>query len=281
MLVLFETPAGYALFKCDEGKLTSVDDVSSRFDSLSDAAKTYFVLVSYFLSNYFHISIKLKAFSKFESTTAALESLNELQEGSLSEGLKAFLKTELKGLEGKEKLAISDSKLAKSIAKKFEKVSVVSDSGVVMELMRGIRSQLSGLLNGVSESDLNTMALGLSHSMSRYKLKFSPDKVDTMIIQAIALLDDLDKELNTYTMRLKEWYGWHFPELAKVLTDNVAYAKFIQLAGFRTNISSTDFSTILPEDLEKEIKFRSRKKFVSLIVLAYYTVRLPIIRASR
>ena len=206
------------------------------------------------LSNYFHLSIKLKAFSKFESTTAALESLNELQEGSLSEGLKAFLKTELKGLEGKEKLAISDSKLAKSIAKKFEKVSVVSDSGVVMELMRGIRSQLSGLLNGVSESDLNTMALGLSHSMSRYKLKFSPDKVDTMIIQAIALLDDLDKELNTYTMRLKEWYGWHFPELAKVLTDNVAYAKFIQLAGFRTNISSTDFSTILPEELEKEIK---------------------------
>jgi hypothetical protein len=29
------------------------------------------------------------------------------------------------------------------------------------------------------------MALGLSHSLSRYKLKFSPDKVDTMIVQAI------------------------------------------------------------------------------------------------
>lgn len=29
------------------------------------------------------------------------------------------------------------------------------------------------------------MVLGLSHSLSRYKLKFSPDKVDTMIIQAI------------------------------------------------------------------------------------------------
>jgi hypothetical protein len=41
MLVLFETPAGFALFKCDEGKLTSVDDISSRFESLSDASKTY------------------------------------------------------------------------------------------------------------------------------------------------------------------------------------------------------------------------------------------------
>jgi len=50
------------------------------------------------------------------------------------------------------------------------------------------------------------MTLGLAHGLSRYKLKFSADKVDTMIIQAIALLDDLDKEINNYVMRLKEWY---------------------------------------------------------------------------
>jgi hypothetical protein len=37
----------------------------------------------------------------------------------------------------------------------------------------------------------------------RFKLKFSPDKVDTMVIQAIALLDDLDKEINIYAMRVK------------------------------------------------------------------------------
>ena len=49
------------------------------------------------------------------------------------------------------------------------------------------------------------MALGLAHSLSRYKLKFSPDKVDTMVVQAIGLLDDLDKELNTYAMRAREW----------------------------------------------------------------------------
>ncbi|KAJ0701720.1 putative Nop domain-containing protein [Helianthus annuus] len=72
------------------------------------------------------------------------------------------------------------------------------------------------------------MSLGLSHSMSIYKLKFSPDKVDTMIIQAIRLLDDLDKELNTYAMRVREWYGWHFPGLAKIVQDNILYAKAVQ-----------------------------------------------------
>jgi len=44
-----------------------------------------------------------------------------------------------------------------------------------------------------------------------------------MIVQAISLLDDLDKETNNYIMRCKEWYGWHFPELAKIIQDNIAF----------------------------------------------------------
>lgn len=87
------------------------------------------------------------------------------------------------------------------------------------ELFRGIRAYLDELMEGdgddetggPTEGDLNAMRLGLSHSLSRYKLKFSADKVDTMVIQAIGLLDELDKEINTYAMRVKEWYGWHFP----------------------------------------------------------------------
>ena len=89
------------------------------------------------------------------------------------------------------------------------------------DLFRGIREQLGSLLDGLDPKDLATMSLGLSHSLSRwvlsnlkrmsvstlvssrFKLKFSPDKVDTMVIQAIALLDDLDKEINIYSMRVK------------------------------------------------------------------------------
>ena len=53
-----------------------------------------------------------------------------------------------------------------------------------------------------------------------------------MIVQAIGLLDDLDKELNTYAMRVREWYGWHFPEMTRVVTDNIQYALAVR---FRTH----------------------------------------------
>ena len=133
--------------------------------------------------------------------------------------MKKFLKKHAEG----ETLALADAKLGGLIKEKLG-IACVYSSGV-MELMRGVRYQLNELIGGLTDSDIAPMALGLSHSLSRYKLKFSPDKVDTMVVQAIGLLDELDKELNTYAMRVREWYGWHFPEMTKIISDNMQYAK--------------------------------------------------------
>jgi nucleolar protein 58 len=75
-----------------------------------------------------------------------------------------------------------------------------------------------------------------------------------MVIQAVGLLDDLDKELNNYAMRLREWYGWHFPECGKIIADNLTYAKLVKLIGMKTNTRVLDFSELLEEDVEKAVK---------------------------
>jgi nucleolar protein 58 len=74
-----------------------------------------------------------------------------------------------------------------------------------------------------------------------------------MIIQAVGLLDDLDKELNNFAMRLREWYGWHFPELAKVVTDNLVFAKTVRALGMRSNAKNAD-DLDLPEETLEEVK---------------------------
>jgi nucleolar protein 58 len=40
-------------------------------------------------------------------------------------------------------------------------------------------------------------------------------------LSLLTLIDDL----------AQEWYGWHFPEMAKIITDNIAYAKCIKAMG--------------------------------------------------
>lgn len=57
-------------------------------------------------------------------------------------------------------------------------------------------------------------------------------------MQAISLLDTLDKDVNTFIMRVREWYGWHFPELARIVADNFQYARVVMLAKDKTNISN-------------------------------------------
>jgi len=75
-----------------------------------------------------------------------------------------------------------------------------------------------------------------------------------MIVQAVSLLDDLDKEINTYCMRVREWYGWHFPELTKVIPDPVTYCKVVQHMGTREVALNSDLSEYVPEAMEQEIK---------------------------
>ncbi|KAL0574585.1 Nucleolar protein 58 [Marasmius crinis-equi] len=257
MLVLYETAMGYCLFKMsDSAADMGESQLRDQFESPEKANKL----------------LKLKALHRFTSTATAVEDMTALQEGKLGPGLKQFLTDEVVGKgKGKESLLVVDKhlgsgyahrfklfflirsvSLGKSISKKLS-ISVKADSEYE-EIWRGIRHQLAALLDGLDPKDLATMSLGLGHSLSRFKIKFSPDKVDTMVVQAIALLDDLDKEINIYAMRVKEWYGWHFPEMAKIIVDNNAYAKVIKAIGFRTNAGSTDLASILPEDLEAVLK---------------------------
>ncbi|PQE28089.1 nucleolar 58 protein [Rutstroemia sp. NJR-2017a WRK4] len=235
LFILTETAAGMVLFKADK-KILKKDDLSSEIESAEGINGL----------------LKLKQFQKFDSAATALEEVAALVEGKVSPMLSQLLDT-LKD-EKKASLAVADPKLGQAINKiPGLTLTPISDSKT-NDIFRGIREHLPSLIPGLLPEHISTMSLGLSHSLSRHKLKFSPDKVDTMIVQAISLLDDLDKELNTYAMRVKEWYGWHFPEMGKIVNDNLAYARVILKVGMRTNTSNTDLSDILPEEIEAAIK---------------------------
>lgn len=72
-----------------------------------------------------------------------------------------------------------------------------------------------------------------------------------MIIQAIALLDQLDKDVNLFAMRIREWYGYHFPELVKLVPDNYQYARIAQFIGDKDTLNEEklpELTTLLEDD---------------------------------
>ena len=173
----------------------------------------------------------------------------------MGKDLKKFLKKHVDG----ETLIVADAKLGGIIKEKLG-IACILNSGA-MELMRGVRLQLKDLIGGFTDADIggdgdSCSWDSLTTPLARYKLKFSPDKVDTMVVQAIGLLDELDKELNTYAMRVREWYGWHFRHLTKIIQDNMQYAKALLI---KLGDRATASQQILPaagldEDIEQELK---------------------------
>merc|ERR1712060_818304 len=103
----------------------------------------------------------------------------------------------------------------------------------VKELFRGVRTHFGRLVKHLTETDLDKARLGLGHAFSRNRMQLDPNRQDKPIINCIALLDNLDKNINTFAMRVREWYAWHFPELAKIVTDNIAYAKVARVIRVR------------------------------------------------
>jgi nucleolar protein 58 len=245
LLILFPHRL-FSIQVSDEKKLAKTD-AEDIFDTFFKDSKTA------------SKNISLLSFQPFEDTADAVTAATSVLEGKVSKTLKSFLKKKLKKA-ASSSLAVADKTLGvslKDVLADKSQVSIVHDNKT-NELFRGLRCYMEELFDtegGMSAEDLRAMQLGLSHSLSRYKLKFSADKVDTMVVQAVGLLDELDKEINTYAMRVKEWYGWHFPELQAILSDNAQYAKLVLKCGMRPNFSKTDLSDILDDEtLENAVK---------------------------
>ena len=95
---------------------------------------------------YLHVFVLLAA-------TAAIE-------GKMTKSLRKTLKKVIAS-DLHEELAVSDAKLGGIIKDKLS-INCVCSPGVA-ELMRGIRQQMTSLISGLPDSEINVMALGLSH----------------------------------------------------------------------------------------------------------------------
>ncbi len=157
--------------------------------------------------------------------------------------MRSFLELNLPkaGKKNKIVLGVSERNLAGSIKTAFPALEfeTADTNEVVQDLLRGVRLHANKLLKQLQEGDLERAQLGLGHAYSRAKVKFSVQKNDNHIIQAIATLDHLDKAINTFSMRVREWYSWHFPELIKIVSDNHTYARLALLVGDKKTLSDS------------------------------------------
>ncbi|VDL97871.1 unnamed protein product [Schistocephalus solidus] len=166
---------------------------------------------------------KLRGFVSFTSAENALENCNSISEGLVHDDLQSFLSSHLN--DGKHVLlCVADRRLAGL----SDNIQCTSES-MASEIFRKIRQFFPFYIAELSHFAESQAQIGLGHSYSRAKVKFNVNRADNMVIQTISLLDQMDKDINTFSMRIKEWFSYHFPELMKIVPESSNYIKLVNL----------------------------------------------------
>ena len=215
---LYECSLGYALFEIKEYE--EISQNSKEFQSsIMDYKKVSQI-------------IKKVNFLPFKTSEEALENAKDVNDEVVSDILKSFLKTNFPSKKG-AKLGTVNKDFAKQISSALKIDIVVGD--FLIEVSRAIRQHIDKFLQ-INDNDITKSELGLAHAYSRMKCMFDVNRQDKPIVQSIALIDLLDKDINSFCMRIKEWYGWHFPELSKIISDNYLYVRIVKLIQERKNL---------------------------------------------
>ena len=88
-----------------------------------------------------------------------------------------------------------------------------------------------------SEVEFEDFVRDVSLQLASLSVREAAAKRDAFAIQAARALDDLDKTLNLFSGRIREWYGLIFPELNGLIESHEAYLKLVAKLGEKSNFA--------------------------------------------
>ena len=126
------------------------------------------------------------------------------------------------------------------------------------ELLRGNLEKYAVKLGFVKEgAELRDWTHKVSVELTKMRVRKAGEKRDLVVAQAIQTIDDVDKTVNLFMGRIREWYGLHFPELDRLVEKHETYARLVVDLGRR------DKFTV--ENLEKEDLPKNKAEQIAMV----------------
>jgi len=171
------------------------------------------------------------------------ERLEKIEAGKVIEEI-ATLVESLRG-RGYTTFVFESSEMARNAREKLNIEVDMERPSEAGELLRGNLEKFAVDLGFVKRADeLHEWIHKVSMELAKIRVTRAAEKRDLLVVQAIQTIDDLDKTLNLFMGRVREWYGLHFPELDRLIDKHETYARLILNLGKRDNFTI--------ENLEKE-----------------------------
>ena len=173
-------------------------------------------------------------FSKNPSETA--EKLRKIEQGKVIEEIVALVES-LRS-KGYTNFVFENKEMVKEIHEKLNIEAIAKPSSKAGNILRE-NLETFALESGYFEKKEQVRARihNVSIELAKMKVKKTVEKRDMLVAQAVLSVDDLDKSLNLFMNRMREWYGLHFPELDRLLDKHETYVRLVANLGTRENFT--------------------------------------------
>ena len=175
---------------------------------------------------------------------AAAKALLRIESGKTPEAFTTMI-NQLKEA-GYDYFVFDNAVLANEAQKKLNaKTELLSQTSEASQLMEKLAVE-TGFVKDSAE--LNIWNRNMTMEIAKLRVKGAVEQRDLIVAQAIQTLDDLDRTVNLFMGRLREWYGTHFPELDRLVEKHETFARLVVNLGQRENFT---LAALEKEDIPK------------------------------
>jgi nucleolar protein 56 len=169
--------------------------------------------------------------------TEIAERLARIEAGKLTDEVETIIGN-LKA-QGFTSFVFENAEIAQNAHEKLKIAVEVAKPSKAGEFVRANLEDLAVKLRFVKEgSELRLLLHKVSVELTKMRVRKAVEKRDLVVMQAILTIDDLDRTVNLFMGRIREWYGLHFPELDRLVEKHETYARLIIDLGGRGNFTS-------------------------------------------
>ncbi len=134
-------------------------------------------------------------------------------------------------------VVFESEELARNVSREFAQLRVVHElpSRGGQLFRSNIRAYVERM--GLSWEDYRALLYDVSVLVTKRKVREAAEKRDLFVAQAISAIDELDRTINLFASRLREWYSLHFPELNEIVRDHRDFVRMVYELGSRDNFT--------------------------------------------
>jgi len=164
------------------------------------------------------------------------ERLEKIESGKIIDELATLLEN-LKS-KGYTLFMFERPEVARNVHEKFGVEVDVERPSKAGDLLRGNIGKYALEVGFVKDlAEVSRWMHKVSMELTKVKVRKATEKRDIIVAQTIQAIDDLEKTLNLFMNRIREWYGLHFPELNRLVEKHETYARLVRNLGDRSNFT--------------------------------------------